>query len=119
MHDGLIPQDSLNSLDCLASLCRTYQFPEGVAFKITFSRDRSATNFFNLAFSLSSSLSLRTWVVLIPHILDTIEISLFTDAKGQAGLVDGSSMVQKHFGFTDFVDDLFGGISFSWYLTPL
>jgi hypothetical protein len=59
-------QDFLNSLECPASLCRAYQFPERVSFKMELFRERSATNFFNLAFSLLSSMSLRTWAVCIP-----------------------------------------------------
>jgi hypothetical protein len=28
-----------------------------------------------------------------------------------------SALAEKYFGFTEFADDLFGGVSFSWHLT--
>lgn len=44
-------------LDCPATPRRTQKFPRFTSFKMEMSKDRSATNFFSLAFSFSSSLS--------------------------------------------------------------
>jgi hypothetical protein len=46
-------------------------------------------------------------------------VGLIAHAQGFAGLTHGLTLAEQDLGFTEFADDLFGGIFSSWHLTLL